>query len=97
VVIYAIIFICIVVSIIIGKRILTGAINGRGIRDNNDGVGRLENTVDRATKNNREIESRVDGIKKSVEDIEGNNRSAIDNIDRAQEILRNAKKRSDNK
>ena len=80
---------------IIAAFIFSGRINRQRISTDNDSIDRIRNGIRDAEENNRELASGIATAEKLTDDISTNNRTAINRLRTAREILERAKKRTD--
>jgi hypothetical protein len=82
---------------IIAAFIFSGRINRQRLSKDNDSIDRIRDGVRDAEKNNRDIASGIEAATKLTDDISTNNRTAINRLRTAREILERAKKTADDK
>lgn len=90
----------IVSYIIAAVTVITAFIFGHSIKrqrlsTDNDSIDRIRNGITDAEENNRELASGIATAEKLTDDISTNNRTAINKLRTAREILERAKKRAD--
>lgn len=83
-------FIAIITAFIFGR-----AINRQRISRDNDSIERIRDGIRDAEENNRELASGIATAEKLTDDISTNNRTAVNRLRTAREILERAKKRTD--
>lgn len=83
-------FITIITAFIFGR-----AIKRQRISTDNDSIERIRDGIRDAEENNRELASGIATAEKLTDDISTNNRTAINRLRTAREILERAKKRAD--
>lgn len=88
---YIIAFITVITAFIFG-----GHINRQRLSTDNDSIDRIRDGIRDAEENNRELASGIATAEKLTDDISTNNRTAINRLRTAREILERAKARTDN-
>lgn len=80
---------------IIAAVIFSGRINRQRVSRDSNSIERLRDGITDAEENNRELASGIATAEKLTDDISTNNRTAINKLRTAREILERAKKRAD--
>lgn len=87
---YIAVFVAGIIAFIFGRNAY-----GQRLPKDNDSIDRIKNGARDAEKNNRDIASGIETATKLTDDISANNRTAINKLRTAREILERAKKRAD--
>ena len=80
---------------VIAAFIFGHSIKRQRLSTDNDSIDRIRNGITDAEENNRELASGIATAEKLTDDISTNNRTAINKLRTAREILERAKKRAD--
>lgn len=83
-------FVAIIAAFIFGSKI-----NRQRLSRDNDSIDRIRDGITDAEENNRELASGIATAEKLTDDISTNNRTAINRLRTAREILERAKARTD--
>lgn len=90
---YIAVFVAGIIAFIFGRNAY-----GQRLSRDNDSIDRIRDGIADAEKNNRDIASGIETATKLTDDISANNRTAINKLRTAREILERAKKTTnDNK
>jgi type II secretory pathway pseudopilin PulG len=81
-----------IIAFILGRRS-----DGSGVSRASETAREARNNITTAERDNKELGERIDRSQELAEDIERDNTNALSANRRAQQILRDAKKRSDSK